>query len=161
MLTNTFCHLPGVGPRTEQALWRAGVTGWDAVLRPAGALPRAVRPGWAAQLAESARYHAARDPAYFGGRLRADQQWRLYGDFRDACAFLDIETTGMGPFAEVTTVALYDGRSLRTYVNGHNLADFPRDVRDYRLLVTYNGKCFDVPVLERYFGVPLPQAHID
>src|SRR5947199_8147 len=64
MLTHTFCHLPGVGPRTEQALWRAGVTGWDAVLRPAGALPRGVRPGWVAHLEESARHPAPGNQAH-------------------------------------------------------------------------------------------------
>ena len=29
------------------------------------------------------------------------------------------------------------------------------------MLVTYNGKCFDVPVIERFFRMQMPQAHID
>ena len=29
------------------------------------------------------------------------------------------------------------------------------------MLVTYNGKCFDVPVIERHFGQRLDHAHID
>ena len=56
---------------------------------------------------------------------------------------------------------MYDGRSVRYYVNGNNLDEFPRDLNDYPLLVTYNGKTFDVPFIERYFGIRLPQAHID
>jgi hypothetical protein len=28
MLTNTFCHLPGIGEKTERNLWAAGVTSW-------------------------------------------------------------------------------------------------------------------------------------
>src|SRR5262249_37451373 len=82
-------------------------------------------------------------------------------DFRDACAFVDIETTGLSRWDEITTAVLYDARSVRYYVNGDNLKDFPRDVKDYRLLVTYNGRCFDIPFIERVFRIRLPQAHID
>jgi uncharacterized protein YprB with RNaseH-like and TPR domain len=102
-----------------------------------------------------------RNPAYFFERLPATCQWRLFRDFQDFCAFLDIETTGLTDSAEITTIALYDGQSLRTYVNGHNLADFVGDVQGYRLLVTYNGKCFDIPFIERFFSVRLHHAHID
>ena len=38
----------------------------------------------------------ANDPNYFGDLLPLDQHWRLFRDFRDGVAYLDIETTGMG-----------------------------------------------------------------
>jgi uncharacterized protein YprB with RNaseH-like and TPR domain len=50
---------------------------------------------------------------------------------------------------------------VRTYVNGQNLEAFAEDIREYRLLVTYNGKTFDAPRLQAYFGIKLPRAHID
>jgi len=28
MLTHTFCHIPGVGPKTEMGLWRRGIRTW-------------------------------------------------------------------------------------------------------------------------------------
>jgi len=46
-------------------------------------------------------------------------------------------------------------------VHGQNLTDFKRDIREYRLLVTYNGKTFDLPFLRAAFGLALDQAHID
>lgn len=61
----------------------------------------------------------------------------------------------------VTTVALYDGRTVRTYVHGRNLDDFLRDAAAYRLLVTFNGKSFDVPFLQRCLGYRPAPAHID
>jgi uncharacterized protein YprB with RNaseH-like and TPR domain len=61
----------------------------------------------------------------------------------------------------ITTIALYDGRSIRHYVHGQNLTEFAQDIREYRLLVTYNGKCFDLPMLRASFGLALDQAHID
>jgi uncharacterized protein YprB with RNaseH-like and TPR domain len=155
MLTSTFCHIPGVGERTERDLWAAGLTSWDA------ARCGAVRADWAGYLDESLFHYRCRQAGYFAGRLRASQHWRLYRDFQDCCAFLDIETTGLAETDAITTVALYDGRTVRTYVRGANLDRFAADVGAYRLLVTYNGKCFDVPFLERHFGLRLTQAHID
>ncbi len=109
---------------------------------------------------ESISNHASCNPSYFAEKLPTNQHWRLYQDFREVCAFLDIETTGLYS-GEITTIALYDGQTIRYYVNGENLDSFPADVMDYRLLVTYNGKCFDIPFIERYFGIRLPHAHID
>ena len=28
MLQNTFCHIPGIGPKTENLLWSSGVLAW-------------------------------------------------------------------------------------------------------------------------------------
>src|SRR5262249_51543513 len=91
-----------------------------------------------------------------------NQRWRLFPDFRDRCAFLDIETTGLGgPGDYVTAVALYDGATVRHFVHGDNLADFPDALAPYGLLVTYNGSSFDLPFLERQFRCDIRQAHID
>ncbi len=162
MLTNTFCHIPGIGESTERSLWAAGVTSWDAAVQQASGRPlRSFRESWTRHIQDSVRNYEERNIGYFAGNLPSNQQWRLYRDFRDACAFVDIETTGLYWSDEITTAVLYDGRSVRYYVNGKNLDEFPRDLKDYPLLVTYNGKTFDVPFIERYFGIGLPQAHID
>ncbi|MEW6742382.1 MAG: ribonuclease H-like domain-containing protein [Planctomycetota bacterium] len=102
------------------------------------------------------------DPYYFAERLPNAQQWRLFPDFRHRVAYLDIETTGLsGDFDEVTTIAIYDGQAIHTYIQGENLERFPKDIRHYDVLVTYNGKCFDVPFLEAFFRMKLPQVHLD
>ncbi len=162
MLRHTFCHIPGVGEKTERRLWDAGLTSWEAVLeREPGPRHPAARRLPVEHLRDSLNRHAAGDPAWFAQRLPPAQCWRLFRDFRESCAYLDIETTGMAPSDHVTTVALYDGRTVRHYIHGQNLNDFARDVAAYRLLVTFNGKCFDLPFLERAMGVRLGQAHID
>jgi uncharacterized protein YprB with RNaseH-like and TPR domain len=162
MLRHTFCHLPGIGPKTERDLWNAGFTSWQALLdrNTAPAAPR--RRSCLEHLRESVRQFDDGNPAYFAERLRSGEQWRYFADFRSSCAYVDIETTGMVLDGdEVTTVCLYDGKQVRTFVRGENLDDFPAAVARYRVLVTYNGKCFDVPFLERCFGIRLGQAHID
>ncbi len=163
MLINTFCHIPTIGTGTEGRIWASGVRNW-AAFRDSAAPP--VSPKRAgvvrANLDESDRRLEAGDPGWFYERLPASQHWRLFHDFRDSVAYLDIETTGLGAGRDhVTTIALYDGRSVFTYVHGRNMGDFLRDIRRFKLLVTFNGKQFDVPFLRNYLGVDIDRPHID
>lgn len=163
MLEHTFCHLPGISVGRERQLWAAGVHRWEA-------LPAAAEAGlggaWArraaAGLAASREQLAAGNLAYFGRQLPAREQWRLYPGAGGTTAYLDIETTGLTRGQdEITTIALFDGVQVQTFVRGENLAAFPAALAPYRLLVTYNGKCFDLPFIEREFGLRLSQAHLD
>jgi uncharacterized protein YprB with RNaseH-like and TPR domain len=156
MLTNTFLHLPGVGQKREQQLWAGGLHSWGDALFDSK-FPAAWRP----LLEASLRHLKDRNPAFFAASLPSNQQWRLFRNFRDRCVFVDVETTGLAPGADITTIALFDGETLRTYIRGQNLEQFAQDIRAYHLLVTYNGKSFDVPILERSLGVKMPRAHID
>lgn len=166
MIRSTFCHLQGVGGGAEQRLWDAGVLTWEDALHAVrqGSLPvRKPSPEqWNALLEDSAQHLALRDAAWFGARMPANQQWRLLPEFMDSVACVDIETTGLSwPHAHITTIALYDGTSVRTYVHGENLEAFAEDIARYDLLVTFNGKCFDVPFIERSFGISLRCGHVD
>ena len=162
MLTNTFCHLPGIGPRTEARLWASGVKDWNAFEPPFPAGFPERLAGLQAQIAVSKQHLAGGDPGFFARRLPPGEHWRLFPEFRGQTAFLDIETTGMASgYDHITTIALYDGRQLRWYVHGHNLDRFKDDIGAYRLLVTYNGKGFDVPFIESDLGLRLEAAHID
>ncbi len=163
MLRNTFCHIPGIGPQSELRLWQAGFTSWEALLNPAEPPPRyPVRRSCQELLRESVAHYEQRNPQYFADRLPSNQRWRLFADFRESCAFLDIETTGLGsPRDYITAIALYDGVSVQHFVHGENLKDFPAVLARYRLVVTYNGSSFDLPFLERQFRCEIRQAHID
>ena len=63
--------------------------------------------------------------------------------------------------ATVTTIAVYDGREVFTYINGRNLDDFVHDIQKYQVIVSYNGKSFDIPFLERFFRIRIDHAQID
>jgi uncharacterized protein YprB with RNaseH-like and TPR domain len=164
LLKHTFLHVPRVGPATEQRLWEYGVLDWDCALtelpgqlrgRYLESLPRTIR--------ESERALARHDARFFAERMPAKHHWRLYPAFRNGVAFLDIETTGLSSsHDDITTIAVYDDREIHTFVRGRNLDEFPRHIGSYRLLVTYNGRCFDVPFIEAQFpGLRLDQPHID
>jgi len=160
MLEQTFCHIPGIGPKTEAGLWAEGISGWQDAGHPA--LPARRAELIARHVDESRERLRTRDVGFFAERLPSNQHWRLFPHFRDRVAYFDIETTGLGaPGDHITTIALYDGRTIRHYVHGDNLPQFKQDIRDYDLLVTFNGKTFDVPFIEASFGMRLATPHID
>lgn len=162
MLRQTFLHIPGIGPKTEQGFWAAGVHDWNAFFDNVSLkIPTSRRMAISDALTESMHQLELKNPDFFARCMPAGQQWRLFNEFRDRTAYLDIETTGLEADCTISTIAVYNGSTTVTYVNGQNLDDFIDDIRRYKLLVTYNGKCFDVPVIERYFGRPLDLAHID
>ena len=163
MLKNTFCHIPGIGPRVESRLWSRGYHTWDCVLGGCPEkLPRRLRSSLPAELKQSAAALKGEDIRFFQDRLPPLERWRMFPDFRHSAAYLDIETTGLRPdCSTITTIALFDGRKIRYYVYGKNLDEFVEDIAQYKLLITYNGQCFDVPFIERFFGIEVKAAHID
>jgi uncharacterized protein len=163
MLTNTFIHIQGIGVKTEQKLWGSGLTDWSCLSPgPIGGRPSRLNGFFIAGIEDSIKNLDENNPAYFGKRLPASQSWRLFPEFRSSTAYIDIETTGLDrDHDEITTIALYDGASINTYVQGRNLDQFVDDIQDYRVLVTYNGRCFDVPFMERYFKTRFTHAQID
>lgn len=62
---------------------------------------------------------------------------------------------------EISTISVYNGTDVHTYINGENLDQFEDDILEYDLLVSFNGRTFDVPFIERYFHTRLHHAHID
>ncbi|WP_419657561.1 uncharacterized protein Dvar_67090 [Desulfosarcina variabilis str. Montpellier] len=56
MLQHTFIHIPGVGPKTEQGVWAAGVKDWASFFDGMPLkLPRSKKDRIAAELSESRR----------------------------------------------------------------------------------------------------------
>ncbi len=125
-------------------------------------LPAGLRQSMDVRIQRSVHHLREGDPRFFEAQLPSDQLWRLFPEFRDDVAYLDIETTGLSPWgAHITTVALFDGQAVRHYVHGQNLERFKEDVEKYKVLVTYNGRCFDLPFIRRDLGIPMRHVHLD
>jgi uncharacterized protein YprB with RNaseH-like and TPR domain len=156
-------HIPGIGNITEQRLWESGIQHWDQFtenhsirLSPAkmDTITNCLKQSY--QQLKTGNLH------YFSEHLPANLHWRFFPEFRHSMVYLDIETTGLHRYHDpITTISLYDGKSINYYINGHNLNDFREDIEKYNAIVSYNGKTFDVPFIENYFGIRLSHAHID
>jgi uncharacterized protein len=161
MLQNTFCHIPGIKQKSEEKLWHSGVLCWGDALNCPQKLLRINTTFLKTGIEESFQFLEQKNAGYFSKMLPVTEAWRLYQEFADSTAFLDIETNGSNYDNFITAISLYDGWNLSTYVHGRNLDEFVEDVENYKLLVTYNGKCFDIPFIEQYFDIELSQGHID
>lgn len=139
MLRSSFLHVPGIGAKREGDLWRRGFHDWGRFREtyPAGAWRDLVLP-WL-------------DPDLAARALPRREAWRLAPEFPGRTAFLDIETEGLGEADGVTCIGLSDGESVETFVAGESLPLFPYALERFDLIVTYNGSCFDLPVLARAF----------
>lgn len=161
-LENTFIGARGVGEKTERSLWEQGITHWDDVEDGVLGGKRGER---LREFVEEARPRLdAGDADFFAGTLPSGCQWRLAENFREETCYFDIETTGLNErSAVVTTVSCHRDGETRTYVRGRDLTAgaLHEELTGADLLVSFNGKRFDVPFLEHHFDLDVSTPHLD
>lgn len=163
MIQESFVILPGVRLRSEVKFWSQSIHSWgDFLSRPKVRGLSSHRKSFfddSLRLAKTALN--AGDSGFFSKSLPFSEQWRLFEAFRDEAVYLDIETNGY--HSGITVIGLSDGVETKTLVKGFNLdkALLQSELSKYKLLVTFNGASFDVPVIERYFGFKLGMPHVD
>lgn len=165
MLRHTFLHVPGIGYATERKLWTNGFLSWEDYFNNSRHCPVSltIRDRLAQHLEESVKALTVGHARHFEMRLPPGEMWRLYPEFSEKVAFLDIETTGLYPGANVITlIGLFDGQTTKVFIRGINLEEFAQEIRKYSLIITFNGKRFDIPFIQGILGeLPHYQAHID
>ncbi|WP_415378460.1 ribonuclease H-like domain-containing protein [Halosimplex sp. TS25] len=161
-IENSFIPVTGVGERTERSLWESGVTRWESFD------PSAVGARQAENIesfiAEASERLDDGDARFFRERFPSGSHWRCYENFREETCFLDIETTGLDQRRhDVTVVGVHSPGDTEVFVAGRDLTAqrLQRRLDDANLLVTFNGKRFDVPFLEEAFDVDVDVPHVD
>ena len=163
MLSSSFQLGPGLGCRSEQLLWQAGIVRWEDYGRSAVALSRPADARLRAAIPEARAAFAAGDAARLAELLPSAEHWRLYAAFAAGAAYLDIETSddAVGACA-ISAVGILDRSGPRILLAGRDLERFPELARGWSLLVTFNGSSFDVPILRRAFpDWQPPRGHVD
>jgi uncharacterized protein len=162
MLERTFQVIPGVGPWREKDLWARGIQTWDDFPTVGTVLGQKLDEGARRRLALAREALARRDLKALAAMVPQREHWRLYPEFQHDAVYFDIETDGATDQVP-TVVALFDDAGLHVFIQGRNMDALPEALAQRRLWVTFNGSCFDVPVLRNYFGssFPQPDAHID
>jgi hypothetical protein len=164
MIRSSFIFLDRISHNSEKRIWGSGIHDWNS-FTDAKSVPgiSQMRKGYYDRCINEARkYLSDYDSSYFAGRMPKSEVWRLYDHFRDDCLFLDIETTGY--YGDITVIGAYDGREVMTLVKGRSLDkdNIKSILAGRKLLVTFNGLSFDVPVINRYFNGVVPDIpHLD
>ena len=161
-LENTFVGARGVGEKTERNLWQQGVTHWDDI--EDGVLGGTRGQRLRSYVEEARPRLEGGDSDYFAQTLPGRCAWRLAENFREEACFFDIETTGLDQRSSVvTTVSCHRAGETRTYVQGQDLtADaLEAELDGAALLVSFNGKRFDLPFLEHHYDLDVSTPHLD
>lgn len=164
MIKKSFIFLEKIGAETEKKIWGLGINSWNKFIESENinfiSKPRKIYYNRFLEKAKRALLDL--DSYFFTDCLPKSEAWRLYDYFKDQTVYLDIETTGY--YGDPTVVGLFDGVKTKMMVKGINL--FPKilkkELEKYKLLVTFNGMSFDVPLLNRYYPNLIPKMpHLD
>ena len=157
--------MPGVGPVTEREIISSGGTTWEKVLRYPSLIPQRLSRNSTRLLAELKRCQEAlkeKDLATLVGSLVIRDHWRILAEYYRDISYFDLETDGLGHGASVVVAVIYHRGELLYFVRGENLDDFLDLLEEVKLLVSFNGASFDIPMLCKTWNIPeLPCPHID
>ena len=166
MIEHTFQMLPSVGRKKESSLWESGILDWEGFLssRSVPGIKDASKDRCDAVLMQAFELLDDGESRLLGQMVPRSEHWRMYDRFRDDAAYLDIETDGLSRDALVTVVTVHRKGATTTLVEGVDLdaGSLSDALEGADVLVTFNGSCFDVPVLRNSFpGVDLDIPHYD
>src|SRR3989344_2854276 len=162
MLKNSFTFLPKVGRRTESRLWSQKILTWNDFLvkEKVKGFSKEKKEQCNLMLKQASKALIEEDANFFL-KFPLKEQWRLYEEFKEKVLFLDIEIGTSNK--ELTVIGMFDGFEYGSFVKGVNLErdTFFKVLERYKLLVTFNGAAFDIPIIERYFNRAIQMPHFD
>jgi hypothetical protein len=167
MLKKTFLHIDGISSNIELELWKRGVLDWenfiyfyenkreDLYFLSEKKLNRIYN-----EILFSIEKLNSNDLNFFKNKLISKEHYRLYNYGK--VAFVDIETTGLSKYIdEITMIGIYDGQRSNIYISGINLEDAYSHLEKFDIIVSFNGKCFDIPFIEAKIGKKIDKIHLD
>lgn len=163
MIQESFIFLDGFAEKSEQNLWKQGITDWQKFTGTASI--KGVSPSRKAfydlQLEKAHKNLQVDNLDYLSSVFPSTEHFRFFNRYKDEAAYLDIETSNYD--GDVTVVGIYDSNQSMTFVKGKNLdRNLLQSILDkYKMLITFNGASFDLPMIKKYFNVQMPKAHID
>lgn len=165
MIRSSFNFIPGIGDKTELKLWSEGVFSWEDlhsnISKVRIDIAKKIKIEDYLQKATDAikRY----DADFFAVNLSKKDYWKLYKEFSGKTLFLDIETTGLSRYYDkITLIGTFDGFENKYFIKDINFNELPDYLKNYQVIVTFNGTLFDIPFIRKEFHqIWLPPIHID
>lgn len=166
MIRRTFLLLPGIGQLKERRLWETGVLSWEEFLerRHLAGVSIHKKEDLDQELGMAKEFWDRGRTEYFTRLLPSGQHWRMYRRLKEDTAYLDIETNGLGPGAIITMVSVHRNGDTTTLTRGMDLSaeNLSHALEGSKMLVTFNGSTFDLPMIEREFPFTVPKVpHYD
>lgn len=163
MLKKTFCHVDGISITTEKILWEKEIVSWEVFLEKFESidfLPQNQIEKIRSELFFSEENLRKKNLDYFRNKLVEKEHWRLL-EFAKV-AYVDIETTGLSKYSDIITmIGIYDGEEPHIYIKDINLEDAIGKLKEFDIIVTFNGKMFDIPFMEYQLREKIDTIHLD
>lgn len=161
MIRNSFIFLERISKTTEENLWKQGITDWNLFLKAkkVDGLSRARKMYYDRQILKARKALYNFDSSYFLNILPSSEIWRLYNFFKEDAVFLDIETSGLSNYDDITVFGLFDGVDTKIMIKNINLnlKELKKELSKYKLFVTFNGSSFDIPFIKKRYPDLLPE----
>lgn len=165
MIKSTFIFVPGIGEKTEEILWKKSILTWYDLKERTHiiGLSKAKRRIIEDYLDRAEKAIDMHDASFFATHLPQKEYWRLYKEFRDKALFVDIETTGLSRYYDkITLIGTSNGHKVKIFAKDNNLKEALNCLQNYEMIVTFNGKLFDIPfIMNEFPEAKIPPIHID
>lgn len=155
----SLCQITGISPDLECRLRRSGVTSISMLecrCDDVFASTRAKRVRTSIN-----RYRKFKELGLTDGIVNSfpcGHRVRVLHDMLEHACFLDVETDGKSQVTCIST-HLYD--KTESFLLGRNLDDFLDVWKRAKIVVSFNGRRFDIPLVLRTFGLTSVPAQID
>jgi uncharacterized protein YprB with RNaseH-like and TPR domain len=164
MLQNTFVHIPKVSRNAEIKLWRDNIHSWQDFIDNQNKISISDSKKELLSNHITKSIEALKNKEYdFFSSLPNNQHWRMYDLLKKKTCFLDIETTGLSSnYDNITLIGIHSDEGTKIFMKDKDLDKFSRELKKYDKIVTFNGKCFDLPFIKNKFpDTNFPIFHTD
>ncbi|MBW3003758.1 ribonuclease H-like domain-containing protein [Candidatus Woesearchaeota archaeon] len=163
MIRNSFIFLEKINSKTEQNIWHQDIKDWQSFINAdkVKGISNKRKHYFNMKIKEAQKALYTFDSKYFTNKLPGTETWRLYDFFKEDTIFLDIEIANRK--GDISVIGIYDGINTKVMVKGFNLDIklLKEILAKAKLIVTFNGSIFDIPVINRYFSFLPNIPHID
>jgi uncharacterized protein YprB with RNaseH-like and TPR domain len=166
VLRNSFILLEHIGEKTEQKFWSQGIHTWDDFLKAEDVkgISDEKKEKYDKDINKAIAAYEKKDIKYFKKVLPKKLHWRMFPDYGENTAYLDIETTGLHVYSTITVVGIYINGEMISLVQGKDLnkKSIQKALKGATMLCTFNGTLFDAPFLENHYPGCIPDIpHMD
>lgn len=163
MIQNTFSFIDGISESSEKKIKEAGIENWQQFLdnhHELDCLPKSKLDKIKTELFFAQQAHEEKNISYFKNKLKEREHWKLKD--LGKIAYVDIETTGLSRWShQITTIGIYDGIEPKVYIQGKDLHEAYEKLKEFDIVVTFNGKQFDMPFIEHHGNHKYDLIHLD
>ena len=158
-----FLHIKSINEELELQLYSKNIYTWDDLIThiEEESIQLKKKEEVLIELELSKYAHKELNWKFFTSKILSKYHYKLLS-LTTKIAYVDIETTGLSKYHHyITTIGVYDGNESRIFVRGIDLEEAYSYLEQFDVIVTFNGKQFDMPFIEHFSNKTFNCIHLD